>query len=274
MSNTLKSSIFTISLLFLGLITLNVTAQKLEPLQLKAGLLEGINESNYSYKLIEFNTNGKHRIFSLSIVNGFTAGKLKSFTDNDINCNTSECIINIINDKNVNENTRLIITPYLDSHFNVIENYTNNDGQVIYSEAYQLRKQKNKSTVREFIDMYKERIDSLKAINKDDIYGFWLGILNIDGKPELMTLEIHPNDKSHLVRFINGNSVTHKTSFSPSNIRRGKDIIEIQTENITFANKILIHKSDNAVLEGYMYSSYKNATLGKGMFRLYRMKEN
>jgi len=264
--------ILKVSIFILGVISISTFAQQIESLQLRAGLLEGISESNFSYKLIEFNTNGKHRMFTMNITSAFKKVKFRPFTDNDINCDISECIINIANQQNSNDNIRLIITPFLDDYFKVIEISTNRDGQPIYTETYQLDKQKNQSTVREFVHMYKNRMESLQSINHNEFYGFWIGILNIDGKPELLSFEAHPDNTSHFVRFVNGHSFINKTSFTPANVTKVGNIIDIQTDHTTFANKLLIHKN-NSVLEGYMYSTHKGTTLQKGMFRLYRIKE-
>ena len=263
--------ILKISVLFVSVICFSTFAKQVDSLQLKAGLLEGINESDFSYKLIEFNSNGQHRLLTLKITSAFEKVKFRPFTDDDINCSISECIINIANQNNSNENTRLIITPYLDDSFNVIEISTNLDGQPIYTETYQLDKQQNNSTAREFIHMYKDRIESLKLISNNEFYGFWVGVLNINGKPELLSFEAHPDKTSYFIRFVNGKSFTNKTSFSPAGVKKTDDMINITTDHRSFANKLLIHKN-NSVLEGYMYSIHKGVTLQTGIFRLYRIK--
>jgi len=264
--------ILKIGILSLCLFVFNIFAAQIEPLKIKAGLLEGINELDFTYKLIEFNADGKHRMFTLGITSAFSKMKFRQFSDDDINCNISECTINITNQQNPDDNTRLIIAPYLDKYFKVIEISTNQYGQPIFTQSYQLDKQKNTSTVREFLNMNGKRMGSLKSIPKNEFYGFWLGILNIDGKPELLSLEAHPDSTSYFIRFVNGQSVTNKTTFTPDNVTKKGDVIYITTEHKTFANKLLIHNS-NSVLEGYMYSSHKGVTLQKGSFRLYRMKE-
>ena len=261
-----------VSLFLWCIISFTNVARSVEPLAMKVGLFEGINESDFSYKLFEFNANGQHRMFTLNIISAFKKVKFRAFTDDDINCGIAECVINIINESNPSSNTRLIMTPYLGDSFKVIEISTNLNGQAIYTETYQLDIQKKQSTAREFIDMYKDRMVSLKSISQHEFYGFWLGVLNIDGKPELISFEAHPDKSSHFIRFVNGQSFTNKTSFTPANVINAGSMIEIETDHATFANKLLIHKS-NSVLEGYMYSSHKGTTLQKGMFRLYRIKD-
>lgn len=263
---------FNISVFLLGLLTFNTFSQETNLFQLKTGLLEGVSESSFSYKLVEFNDNGQHRMFNLNITSAFKKGEARSFSDSDINCSISECIINISNNSNLDGNTRLIITPYLNDYFKVIEIQTDKDGKAILSETYQLDKQKNQSTPRKFVDMYKGRIESLNSIDKTDIYGFWLGVLNIDDIAELISIEINPDSRSRFVRFVNGSNIINDTYFTPANITKVGDVINIQTEHPTFANKILLHQN-NSVLEGYMYSTHKGVTLQKGVFRLYRMRK-
>ncbi|MDT0603192.1 methionine sulfoxide reductase [Thalassotalea castellviae] len=261
-----------VSIFFVAVIFFSNDAWPIEPLKLKAGLLEGISESDFSYKLIEFNANGQHRMFTLKIASAFRKVKFRAFSDHDINCDITACVINIVNEHNPNENTRLIMTPHLDNALQVMEMSTDHNGQAIFTQTYQLDKQQKQSTVREFVHMYKDRLESLTSIRQNEFYGFWIGVLNIDGKPELLSFEAHPDKTSHFVRFVNGESFTNKASFTPANVSKVGSLIEIETDHLTFANKLLIHKH-NAVLEGYMYSTYKGTTLQKGVFRLYRIKQ-
>lgn len=257
-------------LLCMSLIALTTVAQQVEPIVLKSGLWEGIVDSDFSYRLIEINDNGQHRLFNLKITSGFRWGDIKPFTNNDIKCSASECIITIANSTNFKKQTRIIIVPYLNDSFRVIEIATNELSQPITSDSYQLDKQQNKSTVIEFIDMYHQRLDSLLAMSRNNFYGLWLGVLTLDGKKELAVLEAYPDKTSYFVRFVNGASFVNKTSFSPEDINETADDLIITTKHKLFANKLLIHRS-NIELAGYMYSTSNGITHQRGVFRLYRL---
>jgi len=232
-------------ILLVGAIAFNTFAQQGKSLQLKAGLWEGIAESDFSYKLLEINANGQHRILNLNITSAFKKVKFTPFTDSNIECAISECIINITNQNNPDENKRLLISLYLDTSFKVIEISTNQEGEPIFTQTYQLDKQHGQSTARQFIRQYKKRMKSLSLIDKDSYYGFWLGVLNVNGKPELLSFEAHPDNTSQFTRFANGHSFTNKISFTPDNVTKVGNIlnIDIKTDKAMFANKLLILQS-------------------------------
>lgn len=236
-------------------------------LKLDTGLLEGVNEADFTYKLIEVNDTGKHRFFSLRIVSAFKKGRFREFTDKDITCTNVKCTISILEEK---EQIYLALYPVAGG-YKIVETYLNNAGKYILSHTYDVVPQKKKSTVREFVEKYKSSIDRLSSLKSYGIYGFWLGVLSFDDRRELISFEINENSKSHFVRFLNGENSSMNIDFYPENIIRKNDYIEITTENKVFANKLIIHDTES-VLEGYFYSVHKGVTLQKGTFKLYRME--
>ncbi len=256
------------SLIF-SLLTYTVFANEIKNLELKPGLWEGIRQIDGVYKLIEINSNGQHRMFNLNIRSAFKKRQFRTFDNDDIDCTTSECVITITHPNN--DISRHIISPYIENSFKVLEVATNQLGKPVFSQTYQLDKQEKQSTVREFMQMYKKQIESLRSTDEDGINGFWLGILVINEKPELLAVEIHPNSTSHFVRFVNGQSFVNSTSFEPEDIEEIDDVIRIKTKHLTFANKLILHKG-KGMLRGYMYSTHKGVTIEKGTFQLTRVK--
>lgn len=239
-------------------------------MELKAGSWEGINNTTLHYNILELNNDGRHRFFNTSIVTAFKKGKALNFTDKEIVCTSSECVIKIT--KANNEITRLIISPYIETSFKVLEINTDSDGRPIHTQIYQLDSIIDRSTVRNFIHNYKDRIESLSNLQSDGAFGFWLGILIKDNKPELVTLEVHPEKRSHFTLFINGQNLVNATSFLPEKLVSKKDVIYIETEHPTFANKLIINPLSNNQLSGYMYSLHKGQTLQTGKFSLMRIR--
>lgn len=259
-----------IVLFILFLLSFNTVSQEVEPVHLPVGLWEGIDQ--YQYKLLEINADGQHKLFKLNIASGFSKGTRLLFTDNDIKCNETECAITILKANQNNDIDRLLITPYLDTSFNVLEINADPLGKPVLTSTYQLDKQNNQSTPREFIQKYKKRIKALTAINNGDIYGFWIGVLMLDKKPELISLEIHPDKTSYFVRFINGGHSEIKASFEPEKMTILDSTIHVETNQLTFANKLIIHQLNKGMLSGYMYSVYKGHALENGQFSLFRLK--
>ena len=134
-----------------------------------------------------------------------------------------------------------------------------------------MEKQERQSTVHTFIDKYRSRIDELAAIEKSGLYGFWVGLLNLDGNQKLVSIEFHPNKESYLTYFASGTNDIISTTFMPQDIQEIDNVLKITTSNPLFANKLIIHK-DNRELKGYMYSNHKGTTLQTGSFKLYRFE--
>ncbi len=252
------------------LLSLNVTAESVKSLELKPGLWEGINNNVVQYSILEINEDGNHRFFIANIASAFKKAKKFDFTDENISCTTSECIINI--KRNSEASSRLILAPYLENSFKVIEINTNADGKAIFSQTYQLDQQKDQSTVRSFIKKYQHHIESLSLHDSDGIYGFWLGVLVTDDKPELLSLEVHHDKKSTFTLFINGQNFVNETAFLTKNMIIKDRVINITTEHPTFANKLIINQLSSNMLSGYMYSVYKGNSLQTGKFSLFRVR--
>ena len=246
-----------------------VTAQS-EPLTLPPGLWEGVSESNYNYKLLQINENGEHFLFEAGIGNAFRHIRRLPFDNDHIECNTLNCEITLpsYEDGYVKH---LILSPYIDTGYQVLESTTNKNNKPILSSTYQLDKQKNQSSVRNFIDMYRGSIEALANTATDDIFGLWVGIMRISGKNELISIEIYPNKEGRLVRFINGSSYTNQTSFNPEDILKEGSVYTVKTSHPTFANSLLFTIRSSNVLNGYAYSVYKNRPLESMTFTLYRI---
>jgi hypothetical protein len=267
--SSIKSYITIIAWLCFSL-SVDVTAQTVSPLELKPGLWEGIDSTTFHYNILELNADGNHRFLNTSIITAFKKGNVLNFTDEEIVCSSSECIINIT--KANDEITRLIISPYLGTSFKVLEISVDSVGRAIYTEMYQLDLTLKKSNVANFIFKYRKKIELLENIKHDGIYGFWLGILVKDHKPELIVFEVHPDKKSHFTLFISGENFVNETSFSPEKLTVNQDVIYIDTEHPTFANKLIINQLSHNQLSGYMYSVRKGQTLETGKFSLMRMR--
>jgi hypothetical protein len=262
-----KYLIFTYCLALL--ITLPVHAQNL---QLKPGLWEGIYKDHFDYNILEINENSEHRLIIAKIGSAFQSNEQISFTNDEIQCTNIHCTIKLVSPNKEHLKITLILSPYLEDSFEVLEIYSNTDSNLVISKTYRLEKQTGQSTVRTFMKKYSSKIKALSAIEKSGLYGFWVGLLNLDAKQELVSIEFYPDKKSHFARFINGDNGVISTSFMPNNITIKDNVLEITTNHPTFANKLLIHKN-NRELKGYMYSTHKGTTLETGSFKLYRFEK-
>lgn len=240
-------------------------------LQLKPGIWQGIYKDHFEYNVLEIKENGEHRLIIASIANAFYRNKSIAFSNNDIKCSRINCTIKLVSPNKEHLQFTLILSPFLDNSFEVLEIYSNADDNFVMSKTYRLEEQQGQSTVRTFIGKYRSKIDELAAIEKTGLHGFWVGLLNLDGKQELASIEFHPNKKSYFNYFTNGTNDIISTSFMPQDIQEKERILEITTSHPLFANKLIIHK-DNRELKGYMYSNHKGTTLQTGSFKLYRFE--
>lgn len=259
-----------IGLQFCLLVSHNVTAAPVNNVELKPGLWEGISISLGQYNIFELNEDGNHIFFIANIASAFKKVKKFDFTDENIACTTSECIINI--KRNSTESIRLILAPYLENSFKVMEINTKADGKAIFAQTYQLDRQKEQSTVRSFINKYQHRIDSLRQHDSDGIYGFWLGVLVKGDKPELVSLEVHSDKKSTFTLFSNGQNFVNETALLTNSMIIEDSVFKITTEHPTFANKLIINQLSSNMLTGYMYSVHKGNSLQTGKFSLSRVR--
>ena len=242
-----------------------------ESLELTSGLWEGINERDFSYNLLQINEDGQHYMFKASIATGFKHISRTPFTDNDISCSNLHCKITLPVYK-VNYVKHIILSPYLNTSFNVLESTMGNDNKLISSSIYQLDQQKHQSSVRDFMDKYKGSIQQLAKSATNDIYGLWVGIIRLNHKNELVSIEIYPDKPGRLLRFINGDKGVIQTNFNPEDILIENGKITINTTLSTFANTLLLTRPISNVIKGYAYSIYKGKPLEDATLNLFRIK--
>lgn len=240
-----------------------------ENLKLTPGLWHGIYKNNFEYNVLEIKENGEHRLIIANIASAFHRNKSIAFNNNDIKCSRLNCTIKLISPNKEHLQFTLILSRFLDNSFEVLEIYSNAEDNFVMSKTYRLEKQERQSTVHTFIDKYRSKIDKLATIEKSGLYGFWIGLLNLDGNQKLASIEFHPNKESYFNYFISDGIVS--TTFMPQDIKEKDNVLEITTSNPLFANKLIIHK-DNRELKGYMYSNHKGTTLQTGSFKLYRFE--
>lgn len=240
-----------------------------ENLKLTQGLWQGIYKNSFEYNVLEIKENGEHRLIIANIASAFHRNKSIAFNNNDIKCSRLNCTITLISPNKEHLQFTLILSRFLDNSFEVLEIYSNAEDDFVMSKTYRLEKQELQSTVHTFIDKYRSKIDKLATIEKSGLYGFWIGLLNLDGNQKLASIEFHPNKESYFNYFISDGIVS--TTFMPQDIKEKDNVLEITTSNPLFANKLIIHK-DNRELKGYMYSNHKGTTLQTGSFKLYRFE--
>ncbi|MDP5029946.1 MAG: hypothetical protein NWQ54_07555 [Paraglaciecola sp.] len=244
-----------------------------DSISLKAGLWEGIESSTLHYRLLEIGNDGRHKFHSLAISSALKKGSTYSFTNDDVKCTNTECVIQF---PTTNDNSkRLIITPYLDSSYKVLEISINNTMQPLAQTTYQLDSAETGSAVGSFLNTYKDPIKkSLIKLNSDtEIFGLWVGKLVMDDKPQLLSFAVYPDRQSNFTLHLNGKSYVNSTTFMATDIsveERGG--IHIKTEHPTFANQLLINRVSSSQLRGYMYTVRKSKTLQTGEFWLLRIE--
>lgn len=245
------------------------TVKAVYSIELKPGVWEGVKSNGMEYIIIEIGDDGKHRLFKTKIATAFKKSQVQSFSEQQVICNVSECIINIV--ANNNEITRLILTPYLDTSYNVLEINADSEGKPILSRGYQVDAIEKQSSVRQFIEQYSNKLTVQNSTTTTGINGFWLGTVTLDNKPELITLEVNPDKKSHLLYFVNGSNSVVTTSFLPEQLSQIDNVIYVDTEHRLFANKLIINKQSENQLTGYFYSNYNGQTLQTGRFSMIRL---
>ena len=263
-------SCLTLLALFCILCSINLFAEPVKKLELKAGVWEGIDSQLMDYNLLELGADGHHRLFNAEIASAFKKGKVLTFSDEQIACTSSECVINItLNNQDI---TRLIITPYLASSYKVLEINTDSTGKPIFTQSYQLDQKFGQSTIRNFLEDQKSKLAALKDVKSYGVYGLWLGVLTLDEKAELISLAVYPDKKSIFTYYANGSDSAVKIAFEPDKLKFEQDVIYIETEHVTFANKLIMHQFSANQLGGYMYSIHKGQTLQTGRLSFIRLK--
>ncbi|MDP5030516.1 hypothetical protein, partial [Paraglaciecola sp.] len=190
----------------------------------------------------------------------------------DIKCSSTECIIEF--PRGNKGKKRLIISPYLDSSFMVLDIPVDDKNQGLAQSTYQLDAANDGSALTNFLATYpKAVIQTLSKLNSDtDIAGLWVGRLTMDDKPQLLTLAVYPDQQSNFTLHLVGKDYVNRTTFMPPDIRQQDGVIHITITHWTFANQLIINRLSGSQIREYMYSVHKGYTLQTGDFWLLRIE--
>ena len=248
-------------------------AESANNFRIESGLWEGISDAHGAdYYLLQINDDGDHKLIIGNIASAFRYTQLLSFDNNNIKCTPSECILSVINPADKDTNLRLVISPYLDSSLRVLQMSIDDKNKVILSSTYQLDKKSGKSTIREFVDAYRERIVNLENKYPGELFGIWIGIANIRDKKQLVILDYNFDSQSEFALMSNGKSGVVRTFFNKSDVLFDDGLAQISTSHATFANKIILHKLTKGMLQGHAYSYYEGQAIESFDFTLYRVE--
>lgn len=250
-------------------------AENADNFRIESGLWEGISDAyGADYHLLQMNDDGNHKLFIANIASAFRYIKVLSFTNKDIQCTPSECILSVINPADKETNLRIVMTQYLDRSLRVLQMSIDDQNKVILSSTYQLDKKSGESTIREFVDAYKDRIVNLENKYPEELFGIWIGIANIRDKKQLVVLDYKFDSQSEFSLLLNGKSEITRAFFNKSDVLFDDGLTQISTNHATFANQIILHKLTKGMLQGHAYSYHKGQALDSFDFRLYRVESS
>lgn len=272
----LFSKASSLLLLLLGLFVMNASATETKNkfFTLETGIWEGISDSmGTEYLMLVLAKDGKHRLLRGNLSSVFRKTRQFMFTDENITCSESECVVSMDNPYEEGYQLRLLLTTNLPHIYNVLEISRDGDKRPILSRTYQLEKQENRPTVSRFLAKYRDRINSLASASHDGLEGFWLGVATFENQKDLVVLDLNETDNSEFVFFSNGSNVILETNFNISDVEQREEVYEISTNHKTFANKIIIHQLSDNLLWGNFYSYYKGQALENTTIQLHRIKQ-
>ena len=235
------------------------------------GLWEGVNHENQNFKLLKLNENGKHFLFSLRMISGLQEFQKISFSTKDVQCTSSECLINFPYSKRYKASKRLILTPHTASGFHVIEMERDENKNVILSTTYQLQPQKNQSTARNFLDKFHHRLAEFKKYDNTD-EGLWIGTAFVNNTYRLLILELYRDKNSTLFEYYNGSNDAFIEDFELENSEFVNNNINLIIQDDRTSKILNLYNSNNFMLQGYFISTLDDKLLRNVKIELYKLK--
>lgn len=242
------------------------------------GLYEGVNAQGWLFEQLQINEQPPHALVRFSIVDAFTSGSVVEFSEEQLQCSASECILDVVNPNWSDSRIRLIITPQFDQGLRVLDITTHQEGKALSSNSYLLLKQAGESTVKRFteqhIAFYKQFFEHNVRTDEaqDGHYGPWLGILEQDEKRDLVFLEFNKTGRSRFMRYVTGTAYTDEAFFEAGKINEAGNILFIRTSHNVFANKVLLHRNSASMINGYLFSELQGNLVQPSTFKLRRFE--
>ena len=235
------------------------------------GLWEGVSHENQNFKLLKFNADGKHFLFSLRMISGLQEFQKIPFSTKDVQCTSSECSINFPYSKRYKASKRLILTPHTVSGFHVIEMERDENKNVLLSTTYQLQPQKNQSTARNFLDKFHHRFAEFKKYDNTD-EGLWIGTAFVNNTYRLLILELYRDKKSTLLEYYNGSNSVLTEEFESENSEFVNNNINLIIRDDRALKTLNVYNINNFMLQGYYTSTIDGVLLRNVKIELYKLK--
>ncbi len=243
-----------------------------ENLSKPRGLFEGFAPTKTGIHLFEFNEDGNHHMFAISMVKLFTVGKRYKFTDDDITCTSNNCSFSLVTSSDI-ENHVFTLSPFQADSYNVTETFRAKAEGEVHSTIYSIVAKKKQSIVREFFANNDKLLREFDFENDSSIQGVYIGNISQPGSNDnLALLEIYADKPSKLTRYFFGMSITNDVTFDFNSLLLSNDTYNGTVIGKFDEGEITLIKRTNNLIDGYLLERVKSKIMRIGQFRVYRAK--
>ena len=247
-----------------------VIAESAPPLELSVGWYEGYQEVFLDYKGLEINEDGNHRLVTSHLSWGMGAFRNINFGDEDMQCSSVNCVIEIPEPDHEGHLNRLVLAPSPVGGWYVMQTSAEPDGELVLTNTYELRQNEEGSDGYAFTSRYQETLENLQQPDDASLDGLWIGVRTGDTSQNLVALEYSRGEPATLVTFL-GRHVG-ELEFPAERITTSEYTLNLSTQQRPTEHRITLTNQINRRLVGYVELELANGLIQREAIKLIRVR--
>lgn len=239
---------------------------------LTLGLWEGITNSPVAkYVFLQIGAKGKHVIYYGNLSSQLQKGNRRFFTDSEIQCVKESCKIELLDKdgKPVKHSLNVVIS---NERILVVDLVRDKQGQLIFSQQYELRKQKQIPLASYFM----KNKEIPESSDKDTIDGIWMGTNFDDASRSIYRLKLSNSSTSYIEKLSLGisgkNSLYSEINFQDIVFNRKRASIEMVNSKTCKIMSLELFLLSNNQLDVYQTCYLKYDIVTTSLLKFYSIR--
>ncbi|MCC5878834.1 MAG: hypothetical protein JJU03_02915 [Idiomarina sp.] len=239
-------------------------------LELSEGWYEGYDELFFDYKGIQISEDGNHRLLTSHLSWGMAGFHNIHFNDENIQCSSVECVIEIPELDHEGHRNRLVLSPTPTGSWYVMQTSAGPDGELVITVTYELKENNNGSDGYMFASRYRETLQNMPERDEYTIDGIWIGLRKNNFNSQLVALEFEQGEPATLLVFSDGN--VNEMVFPADEVAVSERALSMMTSRHGIEYKLALDNLGNTQLTGDVVRTLSDGQVIRNSIKLTRLR--
>lgn len=247
-----------------------VFAESASPVDLSVGWYEGYQTRFLDYKGLQINEDGQHRLMTSHLSWGMEAFRNMYFGDEDIQCSSVNCVIEIPEPNHEGHFNRLVMSPSPVGGWYVMQTSAKPDGELVLTTTYELTQNEEGSDGYAFRNRYQGTLETFQQTDEASLDGLWIGVRSGETSQNLVALEYSDGGQATLVTFLGRHA--GEVKFPAEGITASEHGLNLSSQQSSSNHRITVSNQMNRRLVGYVELELSNGLVRRESIQLIRVQ--